>query len=86
MRENFNLGKINHTEIAVLQGRAHYYESGQADAMKVPIRTLAGLGCESLILTNAAGSLMEAAQPGSVMLIKDHINFTGVSPYLVKKR
>ncbi len=80
-----HLGKINHTEIAVLQGRAHYYESGQADAMKVPIRTLAGLGCESLILTNAAGSLMEAAQPGSVMLIKDHINFTGVSPLFGEK-
>ncbi len=75
-----HLGKINHTEIAVLQGRAHYYESGQADAMKVPVRTLAGLGCKSLILTNAAGSLMEAAQPGSVMAITDHINFTGVNP------
>lgn len=80
-----HLGKINHTEIAVLQGRAHYYESGQADAMKVPVRTLAGLGCESLILTNAAGSLMEAAQPGSVMLINDHINFTGVNPLFGEK-
>ena len=75
-----HLGKINHTEIAVLQGRAHYYETGVVDAMKIPIRTLAGLGCESLILTNAAGSLMEEAQPGSVMAITDHINFTGVNP------
>jgi purine-nucleoside phosphorylase len=50
------------------------------DAMKIPVRTLAGLGCESLILTNAAGSLMEEAQPGSVMAITDHINFTGVNP------
>ena len=48
--------------------------------MKIPVRTLAGLGCESLILTNAAGSLMEEAQPGSVMAITDHINFTGVNP------
>ncbi len=75
-----HLGKINHTEIAVLQGRAHYYETGVVDAMKIPVRTLAGLGCESLILTNAAGSLMEEAQPGSVMAITDHINFTGVNP------
>ncbi|HIC39604.1 MAG TPA: purine-nucleoside phosphorylase [Candidatus Marinimicrobia bacterium] len=75
-----HLGKINHTEIVVLQGRAHYYETGVVDAMKIPVRTLAGLGCESLILTNAAGSLMEEAQPGSVMAITDHINFTGVNP------
>ncbi len=75
-----HLGKINHTEIVVLQGRAHYYETGVVDAMKIPVRTLSGLGCESLILTNAAGSLMEEAQPGSVMAITDHINFTGVSP------
>ena len=75
-----HLGKINHTEIVVLQGRAHYYETGVVDAMKIPVRTLSGLGCESLILTNAAGSLMEEAQPGSVMAITDHINFTGVNP------
>ena len=75
-----HLGKINQTEIVVLQGRAHYYETGVADIMKIPVRTLAGLGCESLILTNAAGSLMEAAQPGSVMALTDHINFTGVNP------
>ncbi|HBN45306.1 MAG TPA: purine-nucleoside phosphorylase [Candidatus Marinimicrobia bacterium] len=74
------LGTIEGTPVAVLQGRVHYYESGQADAMKVPVRTLAGLGCEQLLLTNAAGSLKEEAQPGSVMLINDHINFTGVNP------
>jgi purine-nucleoside phosphorylase len=53
--------------------------------MKVPVRTLAGLGCEQLILTNAAGSLKEEATPGSVMLINDHINFTGVSPLFGEK-
>jgi purine-nucleoside phosphorylase len=80
-----HLGKINHTEITILQGRAHYYETGVVDAMKIPVRTLAELGCELLILTNAAGSLMEEAQPGSVMLITDHINFTGVSPLFGEK-
>ena len=79
------LGSVKGTEVAVLQGRVHYYESGQADAMKVPVRTLAGLGCEQLILTNAAGSLKEEATPGSVMLINDHINFTGVSPLFGEK-
>jgi purine-nucleoside phosphorylase len=74
------LGTLAGTPVAVLQGRAHYYETGRADAMKVPVRTLAGIGCESLLLTNAAGSLVPEAGPGSVMLITDHIGFTGVSP------
>jgi len=74
------LGAISETAVAVLHGRAHYYESGRADAMTAPVRTLAALGCEALILTNAAGSLNEAAGPGSVMAISDHISLTGVSP------
>ena len=75
-----SLGKIGATPVAVLQGRAHHYEHGRADAMKVPVRTLAGLGCDTLLLTNAAGSLRPEMAPGSVMLITDHINFAGVSP------
>lgn len=74
------LGTVSATPVAVMQGRAHYYESGRADAMTVPVRTLARIGCEILVLTNAAGSLVEEAGPGSVMQITDHINFTGVSP------
>lgn len=63
-----------------MQGRAHYYESGTADAMKIPVRALAQLGCNTLLLTNAAGSLRTDVGPGSLVLISDHINFTGVSP------
>ena len=74
------LGQINDIEIVVLQGRAHYYESGKPDIMRIPVETLNGLGCETLLLTNAAGSLLPEAQPGSVMMLTDHINFTGVSP------
>ena len=74
------LGVVSGTPVAVLHGRAHYYESGRADAMKVPVRTLAALGCEALILTTAAGSLREEVGSGSVMAISDHIALTGVSP------
>ena len=63
-----------------LSGRAHYYEHGRADVMKVAVRTLAALGCGALVLTNSAGSLRREVEPGSVMLITDHINFTGQSP------
>jgi purine nucleotide phosphorylase len=74
------LGRIAGTPVALLQGRAHYYEHGRADAMKVPVRTLARLGCDLLICTNSAGSLRPDMGPGSLMLVSDHINFTGSSP------
>jgi len=80
------LGEINGTEVAVLQGRAHYYEHGQADIMRTPIETLKQLGCETLILTNAAGSLLPEATPGSLMMLTDHINFTGISPLFGEKQ
>jgi purine-nucleoside phosphorylase len=74
------LGTVGGTPVALLAGRAHYYEHGDASVMKVPVRTLSGLGCEMLILTNSAGSLKLDMPPGRVMLITDHINFTGQSP------
>src|SRR5262249_6140468 len=74
------LGRLAGAPVALLQGRAHYYEQGRADAMNVPVRALAGLGCDTLLITNAAGSLRSDMPGGSVMLVTDHINFTGVSP------
>jgi purine nucleotide phosphorylase len=74
------LGRVGPTPVAVLQGRAHYYENGRADEMKGAIEAMAGLGCETLLQTNAAGSLRLDMPPGSVMAITDHINFTGVNP------
>lgn len=74
------LGKVDGTEVVAMQGRVHYYENGQVDAMKTPIKCFKELGCELVILTNAAGSLDYNAGPGSVMLVTDYINFTGMSP------
>ena len=74
------LGHVGPTAVAVMQGRAHYYERGRADEMKGAIDMLAGLGCETLLQTNAAGSLRLDMPPGSAMAITDHINFTGVNP------
>jgi purine-nucleoside phosphorylase len=48
--------------------------------MKAAVETLAEIGCRTLVLTNAAGSLDTGLGPGSVMLIADHIGLTGVSP------
>lgn len=74
------LGRIGALSVAVLRGRTHYYEFGKADGMLLPVETLAALGCETLVLTNAAGSLKMAMPPGALMGISDHINFTGVNP------
>jgi xanthosine phosphorylase len=63
----------------VLQGRAHLYEGGDAEALRTPVRALRDAGVEILILTNAAGSLRPEVGPGRLMAITDHINMTGVN-------
>lgn len=75
-------GHLGSVPVVMLSGRVHYYESGDANAMRVPIETLKALGAENLILTNSAGSLREDLPPGSVMHITDHINFSGRNPLI----
>lgn len=75
-------GYLGKTAVAVLTGRAHYYESGQADVMAVPLNVLKDLGCQTLLLTNSAGSLIPDVRPGQLMLITDHINMSGTSPLI----
>lgn len=74
------LGTVSGARVAVMVGRAHYYEHGRADAMKSPIRALAELGCRVLILTNAAGSLRARNRAGRVVMISDHVKLVGASP------
>ena len=50
--------------------------------MRSPIATLKALGCDTLILTNAAGSLRTEVGPGEIMLITDHIAFSGRNPLI----
>ena len=75
-------GYLGNVPVIMLSGRVHYYEKGDANAMRVPIETLKGLGIETLILTNSAGSLREEMSPGSVMQITDHINYSGMNPLI----
>ena len=74
------LGTIEGLEVACLQGRVHLYEGKPASASLILMRTLRGLGCATLIVTNAAGSLREDVGPGSLVLIEDHINMLGQNP------
>ena len=75
-------GLFNGTPVLMLAGRAHYYEHGNAAAMRPVLEILQGIGVTTLMLTNAAGSLDEQMPPGSVMLIEDHINFSGANPLI----
>lgn len=75
-----SLGRLEGVDVAILSGRKHYYEDGDAAAMKTPIETMQALGAEVLFLTNAAGSTREEMGPGSLMAITDHINFSGRDP------
>lgn len=79
------LGTLGGRGVAVLLGRAHAYESGQAHAMRGAVRTLAALGCRVLVQTNAAGSLHASMPPGRVMVLADHLNLPQCSP-LVHER
>ncbi|MCZ0960360.1 purine-nucleoside phosphorylase [Paracoccus benzoatiresistens] len=79
------VGQLEGRRVAVFGGRSHYYESGRADAMRLPLETLAALGTRKLILTNAAGSLRPDIPPGGLMLLNDHIAFAGTNPLIGEK-
>lgn len=76
------VGRLAGRRVAAMQGRAHYYESGDPRAMGWAIKTLAGLQARALILTNAAGSLRPDWPPGSLAAICDHLNLAGANPLI----
>lgn len=73
------LGELEGVPTACLQGRAHYYE-GEYEGLLTPVRTLSKLGCKTLLVTNASGSMREEIAVGSLVLIHDHINFQFNNP------
>ncbi|HEV2678844.1 MAG TPA: purine-nucleoside phosphorylase [Aliidongia sp.] len=75
------LGRLAGVDLLCLNGRVHAYEGGDGAArLKVLVRTVKQLGVEALVLTNAAGSLRTEVGPGSLVLIRDHINMLGFNP------
>lgn len=74
------LGEVGDTTVVVQQGRFHYYEGYTMEQVMFPMRTFGRMGIETVILTNAAGSLNADMRPGSLMLISDHINMMGRNP------
>lgn len=79
---NLVIGTLEGVRVAVFGGRVHYYETGDPAAMRPALEVLKELGAEALIATNAAGSLRADIQPGDLMLVADHINFSGRNPLI----
>lgn len=79
---SLHVGTLEGVRVAVLGAREHYYEKGNPAAMRVSLETLKALGAGSLIATNAAGSLRADIRPGDLMLLSDHINFSGLNPLI----
>lgn len=78
----FVFGKKHGKSIVCLQGRLHYYEGHPMAVLTMPVRVMAKLGVKFLLLTNAAGGVNSAYRPGDLMLITDHINFSGANPLI----
>ena len=79
---SLHVGTLEGVRVAVLGAREHYYEKGNPAAMRVALETLKALGVGSVIATNAAGSLRGDIRPGDLMLLSDHINFSGLNPLI----
>ena len=76
------IGEIGNKKVVMMQGRMHCYEGYSIQEITYPIRVLTALGINTLILTNAAGSLNPFFVPGDLAVIKDHINFMGNNPLI----
>ncbi|MHC1727936.1 MAG: purine-nucleoside phosphorylase [Syntrophobacteraceae bacterium] len=74
------LGNWAGKSIIALQGRFHLYEGYTPMQISFPIRVLRSLGVKTLVISNAAGGLNPNYKAGELMLISDHINFTGQNP------
>lgn len=68
------IGQRGGTTCIAMQGRVHMYEGHSAATVSFPARVLIALGAKTLVITNAAGGLNPAWQPGTLMLIRDHID------------
>ena len=78
----FVIGQLEGKDVLIMQGRFHYYEGYSMRKVVLPIYVMAKLGIDKLVITNAAGGMNPQFKPGDLMLISDHLNFTGDNPLI----
>lgn len=76
------LGHIGDTQVALMLGRHHAYEGEDKAGLRTFVRAMRQIGCETVVLTGAAGSLQPEVGPGRLMAVVDHINLTGANPLI----
>ena len=72
------IGELEGVKVMVLQGRTHFYEGYSMGRITLPVRVMQRLGCNKLVVTNAAGAIHPDFSPGDLMLITDHLNLLGM--------
>jgi len=73
------IGTLEGVKVLVLQGRTHFYEGYSMGRITMPVRVMKLLGCDKMIVTNAAGAINPDFNPGDLMLISDHLNIIGMA-------
>ncbi|SMO40971.1 purine-nucleoside phosphorylase [Melghirimyces algeriensis] len=76
------IGRLSGKTVVAMQGRFHFYEGYTQQEVVFPVYVMKALGIQWLIATNACGGMNERFQAGDLMLIEDHINFTGSNPLI----
>ncbi len=76
------LGSLGDRSVVMLQGRFHLYEGNDPGLVVQPVLLFRALGARVVVLTNAAGGLDPSFGPGTLMIMRDHINLTGRSPLI----
>lgn len=74
------IGSLGGTDVILLKGRKHFYETDDSYPLKTMIRSLKAAGVETLFISNAAGSLRADIKVSELMAISDHINYMGLNP------
>lgn len=77
-------GTLNGVEVLIMRGRFHFYEGYSMKEVTYPIYVFKTFGIENIIVSNAAGGVNKSFEPGTLMIIKDHINFFGTNPLIGK--
>lgn len=75
-------GTLAGKTVVAMEGRFHHYEGYSPAQITFPIRVMQRLGCQTLIVSNAAGGLNPLHNKGDLVVIDDHINLMGVNPLI----